>query len=250
MKAMIMAAGLGTRLKPWTLDHPKALVPVDGVPALGRLIDKLKTDGFDDIVVNVHHFSGQIKDYLAEHDFGVRIRVSDESDELLDTGGAIAKAASLLLVDDKPILVHNADILSNQRLSGLVAAHENEGCDITLLTSGRESSRKLIFGASGELKGWHNLSTGQYRPESFLPNPDMMEEAFSGIYVLSPEAIRDICLYHEERGEDKFPIMDYLLSLRPQVSVRHHYNASLRLLDIGKPEALAKAAQFLRDCEP
>ena len=113
---MIMAAGLGTRLKPWTEHHPKALVPVCGVPVLDRLISKLKNEGFDRIVVNVHHFADQVREHLSAHDYDVRIDISDETDELLDTGGALVKAAPIFLADGGPVLVHNEDIISNQDL--------------------------------------------------------------------------------------------------------------------------------------
>lgn len=120
MKAMILCAGLGTRLRPWTLSHPKALVPVGGVPMLERVIDKLRSQGFDYIVVNVHHFPEQIVDFLRQRDLGVKIAVSDESDRLLDTGGAIMKAEELLRFSDGPVLVHNVDILSDADLRGLM----------------------------------------------------------------------------------------------------------------------------------
>ena len=192
---MIMAAGLGTRLKPWTEHHPKALVPVCGVPVLDWLISKLKNEGFDRIVVNVHHFADQVREHLSAHDYDVRIDISDETDELLDTGGALVKAAPIFLADGGPVLVHNVDILSNQDLCGLVQKHEQVGNDITLLTSGRESSRKLIFDSDGELKGWHNNVTDEYRPAGFMSDRNMTEEAFSGIYVLGADAVKSLADY-------------------------------------------------------
>ena len=151
MRAMILAAGLGTRLKPWTLEHPKALVPVDGIPMLERVILKLKSQGFDEIVVNVHHFAGQITDFLDSKDFGIKISISDERGGLLDTGGGLVHARHLL--EGEPFLVHNVDILSNADLSALMHFHESEGNDVTLLTSDRKSSRKLLFDEDGSLKG-------------------------------------------------------------------------------------------------
>ena len=146
---MILAAGLGTRLKPWTLEHPKALVPVDGIPMLERVILKLKSQGFDEIVVNVHHFAGQITDFLDSKDFGIKISISDERGGLLDTGGGLVHARHLL--EGEPFLVHNVDILSNADLSALMHFHESEGNDVTLLTSDRKSSRKLLFDEDGSL---------------------------------------------------------------------------------------------------
>lgn len=245
MKAMIMAAGLGTRLKPWTSEHPKALVPVEGVPVLYRLIVKLRDAGFDHITVNVHHFSDQVKDFLETHDFGVRINVSDETEKLLDTGGALMKAAPLLARDGEPVLVHNVDILSNEDLGGLVRRHNESGADITLLTSHRDSSRRLVFNPDGMLAGWHNVRTGQYRPEGFRPQPGMIQEAFSGIYVIGAKALADIVEYGRRSGEERFPIMDYLLSGREGIRILRHCDPGLRMLDIGKPDALAHAKDYL-----
>lgn len=242
---MIMAAGLGTRLKPWTEHHPKALVPVCGVPVLDRLISKLKDEGFDHIVVNVHHFADQVKKHLSAHDYDVRIDISDETDELLDTGGALVKAAPIFLADGGPVLVHNVDILGNQDLRELVRKHEYAGNDITLLTSGRESSRKLIFDSDDELKGWHNNVTDEYKPHGIRQTGGMAEEAFSGIYVLSTDAVKSLADYSHRSCRAKFPIMDYLLSRPDGVKIRKVRNDLLRMLDIGKPDALAKAEDFM-----
>lgn len=243
---MIMAAGLGTRLKPWTLSHPKALVPVEGVPVLERLILKLRDEGFEHIVVNVHHFSDQIKDFLASRDWGIDVRISDETDRLLDTGGALRKAYGLLSEDNGPVLVHNVDILSNQDLGELIMAHNATGADITLLTSDRNSSRRLLFDSDGYLRGWHNLKTGEYRPADIENAEDMVQDAFSGIYVISPKALADISEYGVRIGADKFPIMDYLLSAPEGIAIKRHFNLCLRLLDIGKPESLACANEYLK----
>ena len=253
MKAMIMAAGLGTRLRPWTLHHPKALVPVGGVPMLERVICRLRDQGFDYIVVNVYHFADQIKEFLAAHDIGVKIAISDESDLLLDTGGAIANAAPLLSVDQEPFLVHNVDILSDAPLARLMELQPESGRDILLLTSGRESSRKLIFTPENRLCGWHKVGTEEYRPEGFLPQPGDSEEAFSGIYVVSGKALADICRYGREKGERKFPIMDYFMdnaaqideAAQPAVRIGRHYLPQLNLIDIGRPETLSKADSLL-----
>lgn len=245
MIAMIMAAGLGTRLKPWTERHPKALVPVCGVPVLDRLISKLKYEGFDHIVVNVHHFADQVREHLSAYDYGVRIDISDETDELLDTGGALVKAAPVFLADGGPVLVHNVDILSNQDLRGLMQKHEQSGNDITLLTSCRASSRKLIFDSDGELKGWHNNVTDEYKPQGFKTKEEMTEEAFSGIYVLGADAVKSLADYSHRSCRAKFPIMDYLLSHPEGMTIRKVRNDRLRMLDIGKPDALAKAGDFI-----
>ncbi len=240
MKAMILAAGLGTRLKPWTLEHPKAHVPVDGVPMLERVILKLKSQGFDEIVVNVHHFADQIIDFLAAHDFGVTVNVSDESPCLLDTGGGILHAGEYLA--GEPFLVHNVDILSDADLAGLMHSHLSQGDDVTLLTSGRESSRKLLFNDDGELRGWHNLSSGEYRPAGCENGVDLKEEAFSGIYVMSPSGLVALRSYSETTGRNVFPIMDFLLTLPDKIKIRRNYSADLKLIDIGKPDTLRQAS--------
>lgn len=240
-----MAAGLGTRLKPWTLTHPKALVPVEDVPVLERLLLKLRNEGFDHIVVNVHHFSDQVKEFLAARDYGVRIDVSDETDRLLDTGGALRKASPLLSEDDGPVLVHNVDILSNEDLGRLVHAHNDFGADITLLTSPRESSRRLVFRPDGTLAGWRNIQTDECRPAGFVPEAGMLQEAFSGIYVVGTKALADIAEYGGRIGDDRFPIMDYLLSSPSGIEIRCHSDPRLRLLDIGKLDALARAKEYL-----
>lgn len=237
MKAMILAAGLGTRLRPWTLEHPKALVPVKGVPMLERVIRKLAAEGFTDIVVNVHHFAEQIEDFLGEHDFGVNISVSDERQELLDTGGALSHARALLCADNEPVLVHNVDILSNAPLAEFMERHKQSGAMASMLVSGRDSSRKLVFGPDNELRGWHNLNNEERKPAMFVAHDDDKELAFSGIHIINPELIR-------EMPEGKFSIIDYYLSKIEQGVIKMINMPSLKLIDIGKPHTLAQAEDF------
>ncbi len=242
MKAMILAAGLGTRLRPWTEKHPKALVPVGGVPMLERVIESLRNRGFNEIVVNAHHFADQIIDFLASKSFGdVHILVSDERRCLLDTGGGIVNALPLLCADERPFLVHNVDILTDADLVGLMARHDSDGAAATLLVSTRKSSRRLVVSPSGYLEGWHNLATDLYRPEGFLPNEEMKELAFSGIYVLSPSAVLEMKSLF---GDAPFPVMDYFMSRERKLSVacvEHDF----RLIDIGKPETLHEANKLV-----
>lgn len=240
---MILAAGLGTRLKPWTLTHPKALVPVDNIPMLERVIKKLKTEGFTEIVINVHHFSDQIVDFLRDNDFGVNVHISDESAELLDTGGGILKASEYF--GNEGVLVHNVDILSNTDLSALMDAHEKTQNDITLLTSNRESSRKLIFDKEGKLCGWHNLKSGEYKPEGFCPKDDYIEEAFSGIYVIGPGAVNALHNYSQQIDKNVFPIMDFFLSFPQGLKIGRVKVTDPVILDIGKPDTLAKASELI-----
>ncbi len=238
MKAMILAAGLGTRLRPWTLEHPKALVPVVGVPMLERVIVRLKDEGFDEIVVNIHHFGDQIIDFVRSKDFGVKIFISDERGELLDTGGGLVYARELL--GEEPVLVHNVDILSNADLRGLMQKHEHSQAGGSLLVSNRESSRKLIFDSEMRLKGWHHLGTDEFKPEGFKPTSEDKEYAFSGIYVIDRDMREEMKSLFGTRA---FPVMDYLLSKDRKVSVNGEVAPTLKLIDIGKPDTL-KAAQL------
>ncbi|MDE7402935.1 MAG: NTP transferase domain-containing protein [Muribaculaceae bacterium] len=241
MKAFVLAAGLGTRLRPWTLHHPKALVPVAGVPMLERVIGRLRSEGFDDICVNVHHFSEQIVQYLTAHDLGVAISISEESDKLLDTGGGLAAIAEW--ADNQPVLVHNVDILSDAPLGDIMRSHVDSMRDVTLVTDNRESSRHLIFRPNGALAGWHNVKSGEYRPSGFVPSVDDIEEAFSGIYVIGPRGFESLREYRRVTGRDAFPVMDWLLSLPEGLNIRSQHYDRLKLIDIGKPDTLLKAEE-------
>ncbi|MDD3541727.1 MAG: sugar phosphate nucleotidyltransferase, partial [Petrimonas sp.] len=161
MKAMIFAAGLGTRLKPLTDTMPKALVPVAGKPLLWHTIQKLKAAGFDEIIINVHHFAGQIRQYIQDNNrFGIRIEFSDETQALLDTGGGIKKA-SWFFDDEKPFLIHNVDILSDIDLQNLYHFHTNSNSVATLVVSERKTSRYLLFDKNNHLAGWINEKSGE-----------------------------------------------------------------------------------------
>ena len=167
MKAMIFAAGLGTRLRPLTDHMPKALVPVAGKPMLERVILRLKEAGFNEITVNIHHFGEQIIDFLRAHDnFGTEIHISDERGMLLDTGGGIKKARPFL-DGQEPFLVHNADILTDIDLAGLYRHHLESDAESTLLVSERKTSRYLLFDDDYHLHGWINKSTGEVKPAGF-----------------------------------------------------------------------------------
>ena len=247
MKAFILAAGLGTRLKPWTETHPKALVPVAGVPMLERVIMRLTEQGFNSITINVHHFSSQIIDFLQGKDFGAEITISDETGNLLDTGGGLLAASTFLGADSRPFLVHNVDILSDAPLADIMAGHVDSGRDVSLVTSPRESSRKLLFNESGNLCGWHNLKTGEYRPEDFIPCANLSERAFSGIYVVNPSMFSVLSGYADRIGSRKFPVMDFLLDSIKKYDIGEIELKRLNLIDIGKPETLLQAQQLLNE---
>lgn len=241
MKAMIFAAGLGTRLKPLTDHMPKALVPVAGKPMLEHVISKLKEAGFDEIVINVHHFANQIIDFLKEKDnFGIPIRISDETEELLDTGGGIKKAASFF---DEPFLVHNADILSNVDLKAMYEYHLANGDDATLLVSNRKTVRYLLFNESNHLCGWINKDTLQTKPEGFVYQPEIQKEyAFGGIHIISPSLFN----YMRDEWRGKFSIMDFYLQTCKEAHLGGYAKDDLQLMDIGKPDTLAQAEDFIR----
>lgn len=240
MKAFILAAGLGTRLKPFTLHHPKALVPVGGVPMLERVLLRLKDEGFAEIVVNVHHFADQIEDFLkSNQDFGLNISISDEREELLDTGGAILKARSFLDSDREPFLVHNVDILSNAPLQKLMERHQQSGCMATLLVSDRDSSRRLCFDSSCDLRGWLNLKDNSVKPEGFVLSDKCTPLAFSGIHVMSPDKAFAEMRRQERAGA--FSVIEFYLDAIRNERVKGFRVNDLRLIDIGKPETLARA---------
>ena len=243
MKAMIFAAGLGTRLKPLTDTMPKALVPVAGRPMLEHVILKLKASGFDEIVINVHHFAEQIIDFLKEKEnFGITIHISDETGLLLDTGGGIRKAAPFF-ADGEPFLVHNVDILSDTDLKALYEHHLASGNDATLLVSPRKTARYLLFDAGNRLCGWVNKDTLQTKPEGFVYQPEVQKEyAFSGIHVLSPT----IYHYMGDEWTGKFSIMDFYLQVCREAKLGGYIQNDLQLIDIGKPETLARAEEFVR----
>ena len=245
MKAMIFAAGLGSRLKPLTDTMPKALVPVAGCPMLEHVILKLKASGFTEIVISIHHFGEQIIDFLkTNNDFGLTIHISDERDRLLDTGGGIRKARLFFENSGEPFLVHNVDILSDMNLKELYDFHMQSGSVATLLASRRTTSRYLLFETERKLRGWINKDTGQVKPEGFHYDESLYREyAFSGIHVFSPAVFR---LMEAPRWEGKFSIMDFYLATCGQTDYSGYLAEKLELIDIGKPETLARAEEFVK----
>ncbi len=241
MQAMIFAAGLGTRLKPLTDSRPKALVEVGGKTLLERVISKLKDAGTGRIVVNVHHFAGQVKDFLNRNEnFGMDIRISDESERLLDTGGGIKKARTLFDTDS-PILIHNVDILSNVDLKEFY--NSNLENDATLLVSERKTKRYLLFDDDMHLVGWTNIETGEVRsPYPNLQVDSCKRLAFSGIHIFSPRLFQ-----LTDSFPDKFGIMDFYLNICNKVKIKACQKTDLRLLDVGKLNTLAEAESFAKD---
>ena len=236
MKAMLFAAGLGTRLRPLTNDKPKALVEVGGMPLLEIAIRRLMYFGCRDIMVNIHHFGQQILDFLeANENFGVNITVSDERNQLLDTGGGLKKAAWFF--QDAPFLVHNTDILSNIDLRALFQAHLLEAPLATLSVRKRQTSRYLLFDEGGRLSGWRHARTGEER--ICRPAAHYHPLAFSGIYVLSPG------IFSYMPDEEVFSIIDVFLQAgQTETLLAYRHDDSL-WLDVGKPAALEQAQQVI-----
>lgn len=242
MKAMIFAAGLGTRLRPLTDTMPKALVPVAGKPMLEHVIMKLKSSGFDDVIVNIHHFGEQITDFLRSNDnFGINIRISDERAMLLDTGGGIKHALELFPTSE-PLLVHNVDILCDVNLKELYEFHLRSGNDATLLVSRRKTSRYLLFDKGNNLCGWINRNSGETKPAGFVYDSNTHSEyAFSGIHVVSPTVTK----YMGDEWNGKFPIMGFYLRTCHEARFGACIKPDIRLIDIGKPETLEKAEKAI-----
>lgn len=240
MKAFIFAAGLGTRLKPWTDTMPKALVPYSGKPMLGHLADRLKDAGVDEIVVNVHHFAEQIVSYVrSEDDFGIKVQISDESDALLDTGGGLLHARAFLEGGTEPFIAHNVDILSNLDIRAFYDSGTGDNAVAKLLVSDRDSSRKLLFDKDMRLVGWKNMKTGQTKGH---PESAAFEYAFAGVHLLSPSIYG--AFDSHPRFSGAFSIIDFYLAICDTHAVYGYLQSGLRVLDIGKPEALAMAGMF------
>ncbi|HKI89304.1 MAG TPA: nucleotidyltransferase family protein [Draconibacterium sp.] len=238
MKAMIFAAGLGTRLKNETADKPKALVKIGDKTLLQLAIEKLRKEGFSEIVVNVHHFSELIISFLKNHDFGLSVHISDETERLLDTGGGLKKAA-LLLKGEEPVLIYNVDILSSINLQEVVENHQKSGALVTLVVRKRETQRYLKFDTDKQLVGWINKKTGETKvsvPENF----DMATEmAFSGIHLVQP-GIFDLM-----PSEERFSIIDLYLELAKNHLIKGYFDYSDLWMDMGKPEQLEKARRLM-----
>ena len=243
---MIFTAGLGTRLRPLTDTMPKALVRVGGKPLLWHVMSKLSAAGYERVVVNVHHFADQIISYLQVNDFGLDVRISDERELLLETGGGIKHARSLF-DDESPLLIHNVDILSNVDLDWFARQHEPDE-DAVLLVSRRSSKRHLLFDNAMRLMGWRNVETGEVKsPYEYVRLTGLSQHgepfnefAFSGIHSFSPRLIPLM-----DRFPDRFSIIDFYLSVCHRSRIVGCLKPDLQLLDVGKTDTLAQAEEFL-----
>ena len=244
-QAMILAAGLGTRLKPLTDTMPKALVPVGGTPLLDLNIRKLQAQGYDRFVVNIHHFAQQIVDYVAQQDYAPLVRFSDETDGLLETGGGLKKAAPLFS-DETPVLIHNVDILDNVNYDWFARQHQADE-DAVLLVSPRKTKRYLLFDNAMRLTGWKNIETGEIKSQyEYIRRTGLSQHgeplnmfAFSGIHSFSPRLFPLM-----DRFPDCFGIIDFYLSVCHRSHIVGLLKDDLRILDVGKLDTLHDAEQF------
>mgnify|MGYP002621661171 CR=1 FL=1 len=244
MKALIFAAGLGTRLRPITDTMPKALVPIGGHTLLEYQIRKLYRAGVRDIIVNVHHFPNMIIDYLRENaGFGCTIHISDERDELLETGGGLLKAWSRFAANE-PILALNVDILSEIDLQEVVRAYNPQELG-TLVVKARETQRYLCFDSENKLVGWTNIATGELKPSGFhMDESEYRRLAFSGMQVLGPQVLPLLQAFAQEKGP-KFSVIDfYLYIVERQLGVLRALQLDVPMMDIGKIDHIEEAESF------
>lgn len=232
MKALIFAAGKGTRLKPFTDHHPKALATVNGVALLERNIKYAQSYGINDFVINVHHFGDQIIEFLKKNDnFGAKVQISNEKNELLETGGGLVFAKKFL-DHGEDFLILNADILTDLNLDGFFKYHQEKKDFATLAVSDRKSSRKLLFNTEMVLRGWLNVDSGEQRLAEF--NKGFKPLAFSGIHCINP------LVFNKIKRTGKFSIMEEYLDLMHTEKI-HGYEHQARIVDVGRPESVLEA---------
>ncbi len=237
---MILAAGLGTRLRPLTDTRPKALVEVNGETLLAHVVSILKKSGFDDFVINVHHFAEMIEAYLAEHgNYGCRFSVSRE-DRLLNTGGGIRHAEDLLKGNGR-FLVHNVDIFSNLDIPEMVKKSPEDALSV-LLVSPRKTNRYLLFDESSRLVGWTNVDTGEVKSPYPGLNPENFTRlAFGGVHYMSDDVFPLM-----RRWPDEFSIVDFYLQNAREYPIYGYVQDNLELMDVGKVSALEQLSDFLK----
>lgn len=238
-KAMILAAGFGTRLKPWTDQHPKALAVVNGKSLLQCNIEYLQQHGISEVVVNVHHFAEQIIAAVNENNgWGSRITISHEVDEPLETGGGLLKAA-LLLQNSAAIVLMNVDILTDLDLDSLLQFHFFKKPLATLATTNRITSRYFLFNEKEELCGWRNVKTGEEK-SAFPLQKNEKQSAFSGIHVIDPIIFS---MFHQA---GKFSIVDTYLELMKTNTILSFDHSESKFIDVGKPESIEQAEKLFK----
>lgn len=244
MKAMIFAAGLGSRLKPFTDSHPKALAEVNGKTLLERNILYLQKFGIKDVIVNLHHFADQIVSAIEKNNgWGSRITVSDERAEVLETGGGLKKAASYFEAE-RTFVVMNVDILTDFDLMEMIRSHQQEKPLATLAVTQRKSSRYFLFDEYDKLCGWRNVQTGEEKPADLKQTHEdydlLKERAFSGIHVISTN------IFSLMQQEGKFSMVEVYLDLMKKNRINSFDHSGGILIDVGKPENVEKAATLFQ----
>jgi NDP-sugar pyrophosphorylase family protein len=235
MKAMIFAAGLGTRFKPWTDKHPKALAVINEKPLLQRCIEYLQQYDITEVVINVHHFADQVEEAVQKSKgWGSNIIISDERNEVLETGGGLLKARKLLEGDT--FLTINVDILTELNLKYFLSFHQQQQSLITLAVSDRKTSRYLLFNKYNRLCGWRNKKTGEEKIT--IHAPELIEKAYSGIALFEPAVFNLIPF------EGKFSLIDLYLALAKDNKIADFDHSSDRFIDVGKPESINIAEQM------
>ncbi|MGZ8516196.1 MAG: nucleotidyltransferase family protein [Chitinophagaceae bacterium] len=238
MKAMIFSAGLGTRFKPWTDKHPKALAEINGKPLLQHNIEYLASYGIRDVIVNVHHFAGQIIDAIKKNDgWGSNIIISDETEEVLETGGGLLKAKDLFNPGEK-FITCNADILTDLNINELIAFHEKNKSLITFGVTQRKTSRNFLFDKSDRLCGWINNATGEQRIST--PKPDLIQKAYSCVVVF------DYSVFRLMPFTGKFSLTDLYLELAKKYPIFGYDHTGDKWVDVGKTESVAVAESLFQ----
>lgn len=238
MRAMILSAGLGTRLKPFTDQHPKALAPVNGKSLLQRNVEYLLSYNIREIIINVHHFAGQIRDEIRNHNgWGAEITISDESEEVLETGGGLKKAEWFFNGSDVPFILLNVDILTDLNLDHFAAFHRKADALATLAVGNRQTSRYFLFDEEKQLCGWKNTLSGD---EKICRNHRgaLSSIAFSGVHIINPELLSLIT----QKG--KFSMVDVYLSLCGSHSIKAYDPGPFKFIDVGRPESILKAEEL------
>ena len=234
---MILAAGLGTRLKPFTDKHPKALVEINGKTILQRNIEYLSNYGIKKIIVNVHHFADQIIEHLDKNNsFGSEVFISDETNEVLETGGGLKKAAWFFEESEESFVVINVDILTDMNLNEMIRLHHKAKPIATLAVTSRSTSRYFLFDENNHLCGWENIKSGEQKISR--ESNQYVRKAFSGIHIISSEIFPLIKL------AGKFSMVDVYLELAKTHTITSFDHSNSKLIDVGKPDSILNAEKI------
>ncbi len=238
MKAMIFSAGLGTRFKPWTDYHPKALAIINGKSLMQRNLEYLQQYDIKDVVVNIHHFPEQIIEAIQKNNgWGSHVIISDETNEVLETGGGLMKARHLL-ESNEPFISLNVDILTNLDLNKMRTFHQQHKPLVTFGVTNRKSSRVLLFDENNRLCGWKNLQTGEQKIA--INKPGLIEKAYSCVVIYDPK------IFSLVKQQGKFSIMDTYLDLAATHIILGYDHSGDKLVDVGRPASVAVAEQLFQ----